>query len=232
MRPSLIAAALVALTGLAGCGESPPAPSRTIAVTGQGAVSAPPDVARINLGVVTEAETAAQAMALNAERMSGVFQAIEGLGIDEADVQTASISISPVWRQVPAEGGGRRQEIDGYTATNNLRVTLRRIDDVGAVLDALTAAGANRMNGLGFEVSDADLRRDEARKAAIADARRKAELYAEAADADLGEVISVSEGVTLGPTPVSVRMEMVSQTVAAPGRNEIGVDVTVVWALD
>lgn len=228
--PARWLATVILLGGLAACGAEPPAAERRISVSGEGLVAGTPDVARITLGVASQAETAAAAMALNAERMQGVFAALESLGVAERDRQTTNLSISPRWRQVQEADGDRRQVIDGYEASNSLRVILRDMDSIGATLDALVEAGANRVSGLTLEIDEQESLLDQARAVAIADARRKAELLAEAADADLGAVISIAE-TQAGGGPTPVRMERMTATPIAPGEAEIGVSVVVVWEL-
>jgi len=231
MRQFVVLAVLGAVLGVAACGDAPTSNDRHVSVTGEGAVFREPDIAVLRLGVSTRGTTAAEAMSANSESMRRVFATTESLGVAAADMKTSRLTINPYYRQALGEDGGRRSVIDGYEAGNALRITLREVDDVGAVIDALVAAGANQVDGLDFGVSDLEEARDEARAAAVADARRKAELYADAADVDLGDVVSISEFSTSGPVPV-VRMEAAMAVPIAAGRNEISASVVVVWELD
>jgi uncharacterized protein YggE len=128
---------------------------------------------------------------------------------------------------------GSPPRITGYVATNSLRVTVRDLDGLGPLLDAAVSDGANTMDGLMFEVSELSDRQDEARAKAVEDARRKAAILATAAGAELGQVLSISEGVLQGgPVPMfeTALAERSSVPVAA-GQMDIAVTIRAVFAL-
>lgn len=208
---------------------------RTLNVSGTGMVEAPTDRARITVGVQTEAETADDAMAENSEQMQAVVDALVEAGIDEADIQTQSVRLSPRYEEppVPQEETGER-ELVGFTASNLVRVTLRDVEAVGEVLDAAIAAGANRVEGIQFEVSEpADLLAD-ARDAAWADAEAKAEQLADLAGAELGDVLSINES-SRGPVPIARGGLEADQALAVPvqpGSETLQVDLQVTWLLE
>lgn len=220
--------------GLAGAGTAQEAP-RAITVTGTGEVEAAPDLAEITAGVVTEAETAAEALAANGRAMTEVLAAVADAGIAPADVQTRALNLEPVWDasggpQVPGEDAPR---ITGYRASNQVSLRLRAIDTLGPVIDALGEAGANQLFGIVFSLAEPKAQRDDALRAAVADARAKAELLAEAAGATLGPVLSIRAGSAPGrPIPYAARAEMAMDMGIAEGSVAVGAEVEVVFELE
>jgi len=208
------------------------APPRTLSVTGRGEVTAPPDIARVNLGVTTEGNTAAQALDRNSKAMSGIFEALKAAGIEERDIRTTNVSLSPLWSR--PEGNDERPKIRGYSASNTVQVTARDFDALGGLLDRATQAGATDIGGIWFDVSDRETRLDAAREAAAADARRKAEIYAGAIGATLGPVLSLVEGGAMMPMPkLEMRMAMAdaASVPIAGGEETLSVSVSVVFEL-
>src|SRR3546814_18051987 len=106
-----------------------------------GEVSRVPDIARINAGVVTQARTATEAIAQNAQRMERVIAALKRAGIAERDIQTSSISLHPEYRYVENQA----PILTGYRASNEVTVRFSDIAETGAILDALVAEGANQI---------------------------------------------------------------------------------------
>lgn len=143
-------------------------------VVATGEVTRVPDVARINAGVVTRAQTATEALRLNAQRMTAVRDALRRAGIADRDIQTSNIALHPDYRhsenQPPA--------LIGYQAMNEVSIRFREIAQTGRILDALVAQGANQINGPMLEIDRPEAALDEARTAALANARARAELYA------------------------------------------------------
>ncbi|MCB1403368.1 MAG: SIMPL domain-containing protein, partial [Rhodobacteraceae bacterium] len=117
--------------------------------------------------------------------------ALEAAGIDRADVQTSRLSLDSIWEN---RSDGGTPKVVGFQASNMVTVTVRDIDRLGAVVDAVAAAGGNRIFGVDFAVDEPRAQIDAARERAVADARAKAELYAGAAGVALGPVLSISEG--------------------------------------
>jgi len=163
------------------------AAERAVTVTGEATVSVPPDTAVIRIGVSSLEKTAREAGEANAKQMTAVLAAIKASGIAERDIQTSRLSLQPQYD--PNKGGTR---LTGFQANNQVTIRIRDIDSLPTVLDRAIAAGANEMSGIEFVVSEQSKLLDQARDEAIADARRKAELYAKAAGAKLGQVISIS----------------------------------------
>jgi len=222
-----LAAALVALPAAADTVMVP-----TLTVNAEGKVARAPDIADISGGVVTMAPTAAAAMADNARRMTAVVAAVRKAGIAERDIQTAGLSLQPQYRyennQPPA--------LTGYQATNTVSLRIRKLADTGRLLDALVAVGANQLSGPNFRVDGADAALDEARTAAVATARARAELYAKAAGVHIKRIVSISEsGGNPEPRPIMVRaMAMKSadaETPVSPGEVSLTVNVTMVFEI-
>jgi uncharacterized protein len=202
----------------------------TVTVAGSGTVSAAPDQAEITTGVVTQAPTAAQALAVNSQAMERLLQALGGLGIAPRDIQTTNISVSPQ-RRPPKEG--QAPEITGYEVTNQVRVKVRDLTRLGRVLDQQVGQGANLVYGIHFGLQEPNPLLDEARKRAMADARRKAELYAAAAGLKVGRVLAIQEAGVTPPRPEPTsRMTMSAAVPVAPGEQEIQASVTVTFTLE
>jgi uncharacterized protein YggE len=172
---------------------------RTISVTGTGSVEAAPDMATLMIGVTTQAETAAEALAANTEATNAVIARLTASGVAARDMQTSNLSINPNWTGYDSS----TPTIAGYVASNMLTVRVRALETTGTVLDAAVTDGANTLNGLTFGLADPEPAYNEARKEAVADARAKAELLAAAAGVKLGPVLSIADqGAMTDPAPM------------------------------
>jgi uncharacterized protein YggE len=203
-------------------------PPAAISVTGEATVLVPPDLAEIDGGVTSEAKTAREASEANNAAMGKVLQALKGAGIEEKDVQTARLSLQP--QSAPNRSGP--SAIAGYRASNRVTVRVRDVTKVANVIDTLVGAGANEIGGINFVVSQASKLLDEARERAVADARRKAEIYAKAAGVTLGAPLSISEEGNSAPVPY--RRMAAGMAVSAPvaqGEETLAVTVSVSWAI-
>lgn len=203
---------------------------RTITVSGVGTVYADPDIARLTSGLVTEGATAQAALAANTEAMRKVIAEVKAQGIEGKDVQTTSFHVEPVMVH-PKDGPPR---ISGYRVSNGVSVTVRNIDKVGEVLDRLVSAGANQISGLAFEVSKADILKDDARKLAVENALRRARLLAAAAGAEVGHVLQISEDGEGGPPQPMFRAAKAMSAGAVPverGTQALEARVTATWEL-
>ena len=211
----------------AGAQTEPPA---MISVTGEAQVSVPPDLAQIDGGVTSEAKTAREASEANNAAMGNVLLALKGAGIDEKDYQTSRLSLQP--QSSPGRPGGP-SAIVGYRASNRVTIRLRDLTKVASVIDLLVGAGANDIGGISFTVSQASKLLDEAREQAVADARRKAEIYARAAGVTLGAPLSISEQGAPGPI-LYRRMAAPMAASGAPvaqGEETLQVTVSMSWAI-
>ena len=204
---------------------------RTVSVTASGHVSATPDVASISTGVVTEAATAREAMTLNTAAMTKLVEGLKAAGIAAKDIQTTSVNVSPRYTN-PRDG--KAPVINGYTANNQVRIVVRDLKLVGDILDAALTLGATQMGGIAFDVSTSETLKDEARKNAMVNARRRAELFAAAAGAAVGQVISISEDVQSHGPPVLFAGRAKAASTPVPveaGSLQLDATVNVVWSL-
>ena len=201
-----------------------------LSVTGEGRVERVPDMATLSLGVTHEADSAVEAMAEVSDDMAAVLDRLRAAGLAERDLQTADLSVSPVWSGYDS---GERRRITGFRASNMLTVRMRGLDALGKTLDAALGDGANDFQGLSFGLQEPGPAEDAARRAAVADAIRKAALYAEAAGLSLGPVVSISEGGA--QMPPQFRMEAAKAASGgvpvAPGEISVSASVTMVFAI-
>ena len=203
------------------------APPPMISVTGEATVSVPPDLAAVDGGVTSDARTAREASEANNAAMGKVLLALKGAGIDEKDYQTSRLSLQP--QSAPGRAGP--PAIVGYRASNRVTVRLRDVTKVASIIDTLVGAGANDIGGINFMVSQASKLLDDAREQAIADARRKAEIYARAAGVTLGAPLSISEAGSPGAMPFRKLAGMAAATPVAQGEETLAVTVNVSWAI-
>ncbi|MBI3467112.1 MAG: SIMPL domain-containing protein [Planctomycetes bacterium] len=205
----------------------------SITVTGTGKVSAMPDMAQIQMGVVTQSKSAAEALDANNRAMQDLFGALNEHHIAEKDMQTSQFSVSPVYRN--DNQGRRAPEIVGYEVRNLVQIRVRKVSTLGAVLDDLVGQGANQVHGISFTLADPTETLDRARREAMADAHRKAKLYAEAADLRLGAARLIQEQQHFMPQPMMFRMAraaMAEQAVpVASGEQEYQATVTVTYGI-
>jgi uncharacterized protein YggE len=183
--------------------------------------------------VVTQARDAKTALSTNATRMTRVIAALRAAGIAERDITTSQIGLSPQYRYVQ----NLPPAITGYQATNTVRVRFREIARSGAILDALVAEGANQIDGPNLMLDKPEGALDEARTAAIATARARAELYARATGLSVKRIVSISETADgFAPPPVMVTAMRAqsadAKTEIVPGEQQVGVTVAVTFELN
>ena len=229
MKRSLArAAALIAGILIAAPIAAQTIPPAAISVTGEATVSAPPDLAQIEAGATSEAKTAREASEANNATMGKVLLALKSTGIDEKDFQTSRLSLQPQY----APNRTNSSAITGYSASNRVTIRLRDVTKVASVIDTLVGAGANDIGGISFVVSTASKLLDGARDQAIADARRKAEIYARAAGVTLGEPLRIAEEGSPPAIPYRrMAAGMAAPTPIAQGEETLQVTVSVTWAI-
>jgi uncharacterized protein YggE len=225
-----VAAFGIAIIATPAFAQSPTPP--LITVSGEGTVSVPPDLALVDGGVTSEAKTAREASEANNSAMGKVLLALKNAGIDDKDLQTSRLSLSPQYAQQTRPNGGPNV-ISGYRASNRVTVRVRDVKKVAATIDTLVTAGANEVGGINFVVTKASELLDEARTQAVADARRKAELYAKAAGVTLGTPINISEDGGSAPAPMMLRKAAADFASApvAQGEETLRVNVSVSWEI-
>jgi uncharacterized protein YggE len=232
----LVAAVLAVELGLvmpkAQAGGAPEVSKGTISATGEGKVTADPDLAQVVIGVDTRALTAKEAAEKNTETMNEVFAAIRGMGIEDKDIQTANYSVQA---EINYDAQGE-QRLVGYLVSNQVVVKMRDLEKVGDLLDAVTQAGANNIYGITFTVEDFTPLKSEARAKAVADAMSRAQQLADAANVRLGDLSSLSEtemggNMFLAYTPQAVKLGGDGAAPIAPGQLEVTVQVVMTYAI-
>ncbi|MDE5444567.1 DUF541 domain-containing protein [Bradyrhizobium sp. CSA207] len=229
MQKPVAVAAVLAATLLASPALADDFPA-AISVSGQATVSAAPDLAQIDAGVANDAKSAKEASDANNAAMGKVLLALKGAGIAEKDYQTSRLSLQPQY--APNRSGGASPVV-GFRASNRVTVKIRDVTKVAGIIDTLVSAGANDIGNISFEVTQTSKLLDEAREQAVADARRKAEIYAKATGVTLGAPLSLSEGG--GPVPLfkgrMATAPMAAPAAVAPGEETLSVTVNVSWAI-
>ena len=231
MRRTLIAAVLLLLPVQMAAAQDARERMRTIAVTGTGSVTAKPEIAEVQIGVQTEARTAASALNSNTAAMNALFATLKNAGVAETDIQTSGFNVSPRYEQPQP---GRPSGIGGYQVSNQVTVKVRELPKLGELLDQVVQSGANAVHGVRFSLAKPDSFADLARKEAMADAKRKAELLAMEGGAKLGRIASISEAG--GPEPrfqeAAVAMRTAGAVPVAPGELTVRAILRVTWLLD
>ncbi len=204
-------------------------PPRTISVCGTGRVSVNPDVADLRLGVTITANSVEAARSTNATVMAAVLGALRKIQIGQRDIQTTNLSLSPAYDY---SSNRNPPLLTGYTLTNAVAVTVRNLESVGRAIDGSLAAGATSLDSIVFRTSDTSAAEREAREAAVADARAKAEVLAAAAGVSIAGVAAISEFSSAEPSPVyrGAMAKMAMTDAATPveaGTNEIAISVSV-----
>ena len=202
-------------------------PPAAISVTGEATLSVAPDQAEIEAGVTSEAKTAREVSEANNAAMGKVLLALKAAGIEQKDIQTTRFSLQPVY--APPQPNTEPKLI-GFSVSNQFQVTIRQIGNVGDILDQLIAAGATDIGSVEFLHSNTSKALDQARTAAVADAKRKAELYAQAAGLTLGGVGWITEDPGYTPPMPFAAMRAAPAMVATPiaaGEDTLRVRVTV-----
>ena len=229
-RLALLAAGGLAIAAFAGVfqpsgAHSAPGDTSTggITVLGTGSVNVTPDRASFAFGTVNQAATANGALTASSQSIARVIAAIKKAGVAQADIQTSDVSLSPRMNDTG-------NEIVGYTASNTVTATIRKLGDAGDVVDAAVGAGSNQVYGPNLLASDQDAAYRNALKAAVADARAKAETLAAAANLTLGKITAIVEGGGAMPMPVAVGAKDSSVPIE-PGTQKIEATVSVTFAL-
>ncbi|SFA97620.1 hypothetical protein SAMN05421688_2019 [Poseidonocella pacifica] len=229
-RPAVLALAFAGgLWSAAAAQEAGP----VMTVTGQGEVTAAPDMATIRVGVSERAETAETAMNAVNRGSAALIERLEERGVAAHDIQTSDLSLRPIYARTDGMDEAASPAIIGFHASNRLMVRLRDIEEVGGVLQSLLEDGANEFEGLTFGLQDPRPLMDEARRLAISDARARAHLYAQAAGVELSEIREISE--MDGRMPQPQMMEMASARMGdmavAAGELSMTAEVQIVYGL-
>jgi len=239
MRKRLIAALLFGAVSLTAPAEAQQASiTQTIAgtrldINATGEVTRVPDLAIISAGVVTRSANATTALQDAAQRMQRVVAALKRAGIEDRDIQTSNVNLNPEYRYPENQS----PQLTGYSASNQLTIRFHDIRNSGKILDALVAEGANQINGPNLTIEHPEAALDQARAAAVANGRARAELYARALGLRVVRVVAVSESGGYAvpppappPPPMMARMA-VAQTSIEPGEQKLQVSVAMTFEL-
>lgn len=214
----------------------------TINITAIGEAIAAPDMAIVTSGVVTDGETARDALTANTEAMTALVEVLKQAGVEDKDIQTSGFSVQPnyVHTDKRDENGYRLPpKISGYRVSNNVTVRIHNLDSIGKVLDSAVTVGANTINGINFAVANTDALMKDARKQAMENAMETAKLYTETAGVSLGNVMNISESQNYAPEPMMKNrgavMSMAESDMAVPveaGEMTYSVTVNVQWEIE
>jgi uncharacterized protein YggE len=204
----------------------------TLNLSAYGETRIAPDLATINLGVNTEAPTAAAALQANATQMTKVIAALRKAGIADKDIQTSGLNLSAQYDYVQNEP----PKLRGYQAANQVTITVRDLTRLGQAVDATVSAGANQVNGISFGLSDPTAAENAAREKAVKALAAKANLYATATGHRLARLVTLSEGGGYSaPAPVPMyamaRMEKADSTPVSAGEMSVRIDISGVYEL-
>jgi len=209
MRPVL---AILALTGATvglitplGVAARTQVTANAITVEGTGEVKAVPDMAVIRFHVVTDGGTATVALEENHQRMGEILKRMRDRGVADKDIALGGLFVMPVYNEdLPGQLAPR---IRSYLVTGQAEITVRNLASLGGFLDTLAEAGAHRISQIELTVADPAAARAEARRRALADARKNAELYAQLAGVSLGKPLMIQEQeVAASPPPIYERL--------------------------
>ena len=229
IRPILLGVALI----LSGCGVEQAAAPRTLSVSGTGTIAVTPDVAIVRLGVESRADTSDEALSQNSAKTNAVIEALKALGVEDKSIRTESVQLNPRYEHIREPNGRSSQTLVGYRASNLIRVELSELSNAGSAIDAASKAGANRIDSIGFEVSDPTAALVSAREVAWRDALSQAEQLAGLADAKLGKVIQVStHNSTSGPVhEMAFARAAMDAVPVSGGQQNVTVQLAVSWSL-
>jgi len=203
-------------------------------IVATGEVVAVPDIATIGAGVITQAPTAAAAMAENGRRTAATVASIRKAGVADRDIQTTAINLRPQYRYVE----NQPPVITGYQASSRVSVRFRDIKTAGSILDSLVAAGANQIDGPTLSIDKPEPLLDQARTSAIMTAKSRAALYAKAAGLQVRRIVAISEGNADMPMPAPMPMMMMraqakeADTSIEAGEQRLSISVSVTFELN
>lgn len=238
MRSFLIPAVAVLAASCAAAPTAMAEPSqtpRTLSVTGQGEAKAAPDMAIVTIGVQSDGNTAADALRANSAAMKATIDKLKSMDIEARDIQTSGLNVNPRYNY---ENNRREPEVIGFRASNSVRVRLRDLDKAGEVVDEAVSSGANSLGGISFSFAEPKPLYDAARRDAVADARSRAELLADAAGVDLGPILTIQDGYVASPRYQDTIMVTASRAEAdfsAPieaGESSIRANVTLIYEIN
>ena len=208
-------------------------PERSITVVGVGKATGKPDIARVTVGIETQASSLQKAVDDNKAKMNGLLDTLKKLGLADKDIRTSNYSVYTERVTPPTPGAEVNTDQMIYHVTNQVDVTVRDVNQLGDVLDKAVAAGANNIYGVSFSVEDTAKLEADARAKAVADAKVRAESLAQLNGAQLGEVLTVSEVIGGSAYPMDYGAKGLGGggTPVQPGELEMSVSIQISYAV-
>ena len=211
------------------------ATTNTVSFSGEGKVVAKPDIAKVQLSVITEALTSKVAQDNNSKKSKAITDYLQKQGLGDKDVKTTGYNIYPQYKY-PQYGG--QPTITGYQVNQSIEVKIRNLDNVSNVLDGVVLAGANQVNQLSFEIDNPEALKTEARTKAIADAKKKANELQSQVGISLGKIVNFSENTGGYPVPIYMKTEVYGRggmggggPTVPTGENDIVVTVSLTYQI-
>ena len=236
---SVAAAALFVASVAATCGSTTTRVENTganqptgITVSGEGKATGKPDVAMITLGVSRLADTVDAARNGAATSLDAMIKSMTGNGVDKDDIQTQQFNISPEY-----DYSNGKQLLKGFRVTNVVTAKLRDINKTSKVVDDAITAGGNdvQVQNIAFTIDNPDDLKKQAREAAVADAKAKAQTLASATGVSIGDPISISESSAVSPIPYAADARSAAGAAPAtpiePGTQDVTVNVSITWSI-
>lgn len=208
----------------------------TLNVSGEGIVTGTPDMASFSSGVVSEAKTAREALDANTQGVAAMIAAIKESGIEARDIATSGFSVQPQYAP-PKKDSNEAPRVTGYQVRNTVSVRVRDLAKLGDLLDKVVTSGANQIGGISFDIAEPAKLQEQARVAAVQDARRQAEVIAQAAGVQLVRIISINSEPVMRPMPrmMAAPMMMKAEAAAVPmeaGESEIRANVSITFEIE
>ncbi len=232
----MLAAAIVAFALLPLSASAEPARSGEIRILGHATIEVVPDEVITRIGVTTQAKTPKSALDQNSAAAAKIIAFAKSFGIDPKDIRTDSVRLSPIYRTERDKNGGGHQVLEGYRASNQVRVRLRELARLGEFMRQVLDHGATNIAGLQFALSEPDKAHDEALAKAVDDAMHKAQLLAQAAKIKLGHIKKIVEPPRVESDRGPLRMASYDGAPKAvpieAGTIAISAAVDIVWSLE
>ena len=206
--------------------------TRYITVTGVGTISVVPDAVRFNATVSSLASTNAAALSSASKSAAAVRAALKDKGIALKDIRSANISVYPEYNYTQESG----TKITGYRASQSFDVLIRKASDAGTIIEAVVTAGGDnvQLGGVIPTTLNPAIATEEARAAAVANAKSKASSYAKLLGTSIGKVLFLEEQsspIYSSPFPMA-KAEADSAVQIDLGEQDVTVTITVRWALN
>jgi|SRR3989344_178082 len=222
--------------------------TNTVSFSGEGKVLAKPDIALVNLTILTEATTSKAAQDDNSKKSKAVIDFLKKQGVDEKDIKTVGYNINPKYSYpkplnpissyIPPDYYDN-PKITGYQVNENIEVKIRDLVKVSLILDGVVSAGVNQVGSLQFDIDDKEKLKKEAREKAVADAKKKADELEDQVDVNLGKIVNYTEGFNGWPAPMFYKAAELDSVGGrggggpeiSAGQNEVVVNVTITYQI-